>query len=312
MGSQYIPPPEQNVVNVGDEISINALDGIAQASPALSSTNPVATMSGGTFTGKVSGTPVAGSAGLNAGTVGTTPTTLANGDIWIGTTLNFRSSDGSNRPVPVLNSGNVFNATTSTIPVIQTIQGATSSQPSIEARHFGSGPAILISQRGTGDALRIDDELNDSTPFVVNADGKVGVRKASPGWELDVHGTINASQVRVDQVPVAQAVAQFLFSGATVAQTTTSILVAVSYTDTNWSNYNSGGNDQNGSEIPQANVGTSVNEISWDGSQFVSSGTASYVGSGTLLVTFTDSNYNTVYVYSDGNGGVTYDPPSYF
>lgn len=43
MGSQYIPPPEQNVVNVGDEISVNALNGIAQANPAITSTNPVAT-----------------------------------------------------------------------------------------------------------------------------------------------------------------------------------------------------------------------------------------------------------------------------
>ena len=45
MGSQYIPPPEQNVVNVGDEISINALDGINAADPAITSTNPVATAS---------------------------------------------------------------------------------------------------------------------------------------------------------------------------------------------------------------------------------------------------------------------------
>lgn len=69
MGSQYIPPPEQNVVNVDDEISINALNGIAQANPAITSTNPVATnnsvstaisgkadLSGASFTGNVTTT----------------------------------------------------------------------------------------------------------------------------------------------------------------------------------------------------------------------------------------------------------------
>ena len=42
MGSSYLPPPEQNVVNVGDEISVSSLDGINAASPGLSAQNPVA------------------------------------------------------------------------------------------------------------------------------------------------------------------------------------------------------------------------------------------------------------------------------
>lgn len=316
MGSSYIPPPEQNVVNVGDEISINALNGIAQANPAITSTNPVATdgsvtaglatkanlshahaigdvtglqtalngkaatshthsisdvtslqtslnakanlsgatftgllksegtfvipqdsfaptnvaqgqiwhdgtgnvlfgtydnvqtnlvtdfslgltlssyaqLSGATFTGKIIGTPTSARAAINIGTVAATPTSPVNGDIWIGTTLNFRASDGSNRPVPVLNSGNVFNATTTTIPIIQAIQGATSSQPAVEARHLGSGPALLISQRGTGDALRIDDENPDSTPFIIDASGKVGIGgvvPVSPSHKVAIHG----------------------------------------------------------------------------------------------------------------------------
>lgn len=226
MGSQYIPPPEQNVVNVGDEISINALNGIAQANPAITSTNPVATdnsvatavsgkanavhthvigdvtslqttldgkanLSGATFTGKIIGTATASTPAINVGIVTSTPTAPANGDIWIGTTLSFRNRDGADRSVPVLNSGNTFSATTTTIPVIQSIQGATSSQPSIEARHFGSGPAILISQRGTGDCIRIEDENPDTTPFVINSAGKVGIGvapDATAALKVDANG----------------------------------------------------------------------------------------------------------------------------
>jgi hypothetical protein len=42
MGSSYLPPPEQNVVNVGDEISASALAALQAASPSLSQANPVA------------------------------------------------------------------------------------------------------------------------------------------------------------------------------------------------------------------------------------------------------------------------------
>lgn len=44
MGSSYLPPPEQNVVNVGDEISASALSGIQAANPGLSQSNPVASV----------------------------------------------------------------------------------------------------------------------------------------------------------------------------------------------------------------------------------------------------------------------------
>jgi hypothetical protein len=44
MGSSYLPPTEQNVVNVGDEISASALAGIQAANPGLSAQNPVASV----------------------------------------------------------------------------------------------------------------------------------------------------------------------------------------------------------------------------------------------------------------------------
>jgi hypothetical protein len=47
--------------------------------------------------------------------------------------------------------------------------------------------ALRITQAGTGNALLVEDEANpDSTPFVIKADGKVGIGTASPDNALEV------------------------------------------------------------------------------------------------------------------------------
>lgn len=51
--------------------------------------------------------------------------------------------------------------------------------------------ALRITQTGTGHALVVEDSTNpDSTPFVVDASGAVGIGTASPGSLLDVAGNI--------------------------------------------------------------------------------------------------------------------------
>ena len=47
--------------------------------------------------------------------------------------------------------------------------------------------ALRITQLGTGNALVVEDSTNpDSTPFVINASGNVGIGTSSPGRSLDV------------------------------------------------------------------------------------------------------------------------------
>jgi len=47
--------------------------------------------------------------------------------------------------------------------------------------------ALRVTQAGNGDALLVEDEANpDSTPFVVKADGKVGIGTSSPANALEV------------------------------------------------------------------------------------------------------------------------------
>lgn len=212
MGSQYIPPPEQNVVNVGDEISINALNGIAQANPAITSTNPVATnnsvatavsgkansihshvindvtglqtalngkadLSGATFTGKITSPPVGTNAGLNIGASAVTPTTLANGDIWIGDNLNFRNQAGASRSCAMLNTANTISASTTVNPIVTINQlGSTAGVGALVVTNTAPANAVRITQTGNGNALVVEDEASpDATPFVIGADGRVGI-----------------------------------------------------------------------------------------------------------------------------------------
>jgi hypothetical protein len=51
-----------------------------------------------------------------------------------------------------------------------------------------SGDMLRITQTGAGNALLVEDSTNpDSTPFVVDADGNVGIGTSSPGAALDVN-----------------------------------------------------------------------------------------------------------------------------
>ena len=195
MGSQYIPPPEQNVVNVGDEISINALQGIQLADPAITSTNPAATvnsvasaiagkanLSGAAFTGRISVPPRTSASDrgfLNIGTVldgviAPSGANLVEGDIYFFDNDNTGGSNQirlgyaakntvgvvSNYAIATLSQANQFTNTT----VFQTPASTTA-------------PTVRITQLGTGHALVVEDETAnaDTTPFVIGTDGRVGI-----------------------------------------------------------------------------------------------------------------------------------------
>lgn len=118
-----------------------------------------ANLSGATFTGKVNFTPVSGSAGLNVGIGGTNVSATTAGDLWIatgGANLNFRDGTGAWKVLASLQNGNVFSA-------VQTVNVTSAST------------ALLVKQYGAGDAFRVEDENPESTPFVINQHGKVGI-----------------------------------------------------------------------------------------------------------------------------------------
>ena len=59
----------------------------------------------------------------------------------------------------------------------------------------GNADALRITQIGIGNALVVEDSANpDSSPFVIKADGNVGIGTTSPTAKLDVAGSVNISQ----------------------------------------------------------------------------------------------------------------------
>ena len=58
-----------------------------------------------------------------------------------------------------------------------------------------SSPVVRIIQNGAGNALEVRDQTSDSTYFLVNADGNVGIGKTSASEKLDVTGNINVDGV---------------------------------------------------------------------------------------------------------------------
>ena len=50
--------------------------------------------------------------------------------------------------------------------------------------------AVKITQKGTGNALRIEDSTSDTTPFIITNNGNVGIGTITPTQKLHVNGSI--------------------------------------------------------------------------------------------------------------------------
>lgn len=184
---------------------------------------------------------------------------------------------------------------------------------------------ITLPTAATVDAIRINDSNPDSSPVIVDKDGCLVVGDTiSQGYKIRVvngtsrfEGLLQGYTIQalygltVAGEDVRNYVINHLFSGNVVKSTTASLTASVYYQDSNYNYFSSGNNDYNGNTIPYPVYGSTPQDISWNGSSFsVVSGTPSYEPYGTQIGSFTDSNYNSVYIYSDGNGGIYYYPPS--
>jgi hypothetical protein len=116
--------------------------------------------SGDTMTGKLNlPNPTATESGLNIGQ-GTAPASPIDGDVYIvGNQLFYKTTGAAARRVAVSNQTNNF------------------GQPQIiETPVTTTTPALRVTQLGTGEALRVEDETTpDATAFVISNSGRVGV-----------------------------------------------------------------------------------------------------------------------------------------
>ena len=139
-------------------------------------------LSGGTMTGRLVAAADATASKLNIGNaISTSPTTTVDGDVWMSFT---------NRPAWKSNS------TIWTAAVVNNANSFTSNQA---INVSTAAPALRINQIGTGNALVVEDSANpDATPFVVDANGSVGIGLSSLGGidaKLTVVGDISATGV---------------------------------------------------------------------------------------------------------------------
>lgn len=78
-----------------------------------------------------------------------------------------------------------------------------------------SGPALKITQTGTGPALRVQDSVDpDSTPFIITSSGLVGIGTISPGEALTVdnNGKIELSDNGVPLTILSANATESIFS----------------------------------------------------------------------------------------------------
>lgn len=95
-----------------------------------------------------------------------------------------------------LSSGSL--AVSSTTPQVDSINTFTASQ--VISVTDNTNAALRITQLGTGEAIRVEDSTNpDSTPFVVDASGDVGIGTATMTSKLNVVGDV--------YVPIASGIA---------------------------------------------------------------------------------------------------------
>lgn len=160
--------------------------------PSFSTSTGFALLSGATFTGKVnlpSRTP-GGIAFLNLGSVPdnlTVPSTLVEGDIF------FHDSDpATGFNVRLTYTAKNFSGTLTNYSVAVLQNQNFFTQPNTISCSHNTQAALRITQLGTGEALRVEDSTNpDATPFVVDANGRVGIGiapDATAALRLDANG----------------------------------------------------------------------------------------------------------------------------
>jgi hypothetical protein len=108
-------------------------------------------------------------------------------------------SRGNNLP-PVWTTPDAVNAATATTAInviggIASVTQLTVSGVSTFSSGIFSGSTsddlVRITQTGSGNALRVEDNANpDSTSFIIDNDGQVGIKTNQPNYDLDVRGTV--------------------------------------------------------------------------------------------------------------------------
>jgi hypothetical protein len=130
---------------------------------------------------------------LGATSINSSPASAQNGDIWITNATSPKlayKTGGVNYYAVVANSFNTFTGGVA-------VTGSSASQAQLAVSQTGTAPALQVTTTGAGNALVVEDSTSpDTTSFIINADGNVGIGVATgftPVGKLDVAGTITCT-----------------------------------------------------------------------------------------------------------------------
>lgn len=56
---------------------------------------------------------------------------------------------------------------------------------------------VHITQTGTQPALKVEDQSTDATPFIIDANGKIGVGTETPGAKVDIEGSLRTDSLNM-------------------------------------------------------------------------------------------------------------------
>ncbi|MCK5683276.1 hypothetical protein KAJ27_04115, partial [bacterium] len=70
------------------------------------------------------------------------------------------------------------------------LNGTNAADETLEIINTGNGGGMLLENSGNGLTLRINDSAGDATPFVIDADGNLGLGTTNPDEKLHVTGVI--------------------------------------------------------------------------------------------------------------------------
>lgn len=146
---------------------------------------------------------------------GVDPSTPTNGDLWWnGTNLYF--FDGSTSvDLLVGGSGSLFTdggdvTYLTSLTDDFALGGTTSSAPFF----FDEGAELLaLTNTTAGLSFRVNDEAGDTTPFVIDASGNVGIGTATPGAKLDIGGSSSTISNTAGDITFNSASGNISFSG---------------------------------------------------------------------------------------------------
>jgi hypothetical protein len=112
-----------------------------------------------------------------------------------------------------------------------------------------ANPALLINQQGSGHAIRVEDETNpDSSPFVVDSSGNVGIGKVTPAQKLDVvgNGVFTGGVTSLNTAKVACSWAGVNITTGTFAPAANTITATAGSASVTWVNNTAWGTQQIG------------------------------------------------------------------